>query len=136
MACAAVLATLDEFETTNVLERTEPLFEMYASGLERLKDTGAIVKVRGEGLVFGIECGPMGSHTPNQVANAIVERCYLGRKNGDGIHLLGALAEKVIRISPPLTITDEEARTSLDLLFEMIQDVAQKLGPVTVNQTV
>lgn len=136
LACAAVLATLDEFETTDVLQRTEHLFEMYASGLERLKDTGAIVKVRGEGMVFGIECGAIGEHSPNQVANAIVERCYLGQPGGDGIHLLGALAEKVIRISPPLTITDEEAVTSLELLFELIQNVAQKLGPVTVNQSV
>ena len=127
LSCAAVLATLDEFEATGVLERSEHLFEVFSSGLNRLKDTGAIVKVRGEGLVFGIECGPVGDRSPAEVANAIVERCYLGREGGDGIHLLGALADKVLRISPPLTITDEEASASLDLLFELIQDVAQKL---------
>jgi 4-aminobutyrate aminotransferase-like enzyme len=135
LSCAAVLATLDEFETTDVLDRTENLFEVYREGLNRLKETGLITKVRGEGLVFGIECGPMGDHSAAQVANAIVERCYLGKKNGDGIHLLGALAEKVLRISPPLTITDEEAQTSLALLHELIQDVAQNLAQAIVDQT-
>ncbi len=135
LSCAAVLATLDEFETTDVLTRSERLFEVFAGGLERLKDTGVITKVRGEGLVFGIECGPVGKHAPGEVANAIVERCYLGKEGGDGIHLLGPLADRVLRISPPMTITDEEARTSLELLYEFIQDVAQKLGQATVNQT-
>ncbi len=136
LSCAAVLATLDEFETTDVLSRTEKLFGVYREGLNRLKKTGVITKVRGEGLVFGIECGPVGEHAPSAVANAIVKRCYLGKENGDGIHLLGALADKVLRISPPMTITDEEAAASLNLLFEFIQDVAQTLETPAVNQTV
>ena len=135
LSCAAVLATLDEFETTDVLKRTEHLFEVFADGLEGLKDTGVITKVRGEGLVFGIECAPIGKHTPGEVANAIVERCYLGKEGGDGIHLLGPLADKVLRISPPMTITDEQARDSLELLNEFIQDVAEKLGQAIVDQT-
>ncbi len=136
LSCAAVLATLDEFETTDVLKRSEHLFEVFADGLERLKDTGVITKVRGEGLVFGIECGPAGKLSPGEVANEIVERCYLGKDGGDGIHLLGPLADKVLRISPPMTITDEQARESLELLYELVQDVAQKLGQPTVDQTV
>lgn len=135
LSCAAVLATLDEFETTDVLQRTEHLFEVFRDGLNRLKETGVITKVRGEGLVFGIECGEVGSYSPAEVANAIVERCYLGREKGDGIHLLGPLAEKVLRISPPMTITDKEAAASLELLYELIQDVAEKLVLEAVDQT-
>ena len=89
LSSAAVLATLDEFETTDVIARTQHLSKIFADGLRRLKQTGLIVNVRGEGMVFGIECGPHGSLTPNQVANAIVERCYRGDHQNDGIHLLG-----------------------------------------------
>ena len=87
-------------------------------------ETGVIVNVRGEGMVFGIECGPLGSLNANQVANAVVERCYLGKQNGDGIHLLGPLANCVIRISPPMCMTDIDAHASLQLLFEFVSDVA------------
>ncbi len=48
----------------------------------------------------------------------------------DGIHLLGALAGKVLRVSPPMTMTEAEAQTSLALFHKLIQDVAQKLQAV------
>ena len=35
--------------------------------------------------------------------------CYRGEAGGDGIHLLGPLAKKVIRIAPPLVLTEAEA---------------------------
>ncbi len=119
LSCAAVLATLDEFETTDVLEHAKALSAVLIKGLNRLKETGVIAKVRGEGMVFGIECAPLGSLTPEQVANEVVKTCYLG-KDGVGIHLLGALAGKVLRISPPLTMTLAEGEESLGLLYELV----------------
>src|SRR5690606_32558687 len=95
ISCAAVLATLDEFENTDVLEHTRKLSKIILAGLERLKETGLIAKVRGEGLVFGIECNSIGDIAAADVANAVVKACYLGQPGGDGIHLLGALANKV-----------------------------------------
>jgi 4-aminobutyrate aminotransferase-like enzyme len=59
------------------------------------------------------------------VANAIVERCYRGNSDNDGIHLLGPLANCVIRISPPMCMTDEDAKHSLQLLFDFVSDVAE-----------
>ena len=59
------------------------------------------------------------------VANAIVERCYKGNAENDGIHLLGPLANCVIRISPPMCMTDEDAKHSLQLLFDFVSDVAK-----------
>jgi 4-aminobutyrate aminotransferase-like enzyme len=125
LSSAAVLATLDEFETTDIIARTQHLSTIFLAGLRRLKQTGLIVNVRGEGMVFGIECGPHGDKTPNQVANAIVERCYRGNDSNDGIHLLGPLANCVIRISPPMCMTDEDAHHSLQMLFDFISDVAK-----------
>jgi 4-aminobutyrate aminotransferase-like enzyme len=125
LSSAAVLATLDEFESTDIIARTQHLNKIFVDGLRRLKQSGLIVNVRGEGMVFGIECGPHGNKTPNQVANAIVERCYKGNAQNDGIHLLGPLANCVIRISPPMCMTDEDAKHSLQLLFDFVSDVAK-----------
>lgn len=127
LSCASVLATLDEFETTDVLAHTRKLTPLFFEGLNRLKETGLVVKVRGEGLVFGIQCAPIGKFTDKEVASKIVEACYLGR--GDvGIHLLGALAGNVIRISPPMVISEQEAKDSLQLLVEIVQGLAKQLA--------
>jgi 4-aminobutyrate aminotransferase-like enzyme len=126
LSCAAVLATLDEFESTDIIAHSRQLTPIFLSGLERLKSTGLVSHVRGEGVVFGFECAAAGPLTPGEVAAKIVEACYLGRNNV-GIHLLGALAGKVLRVSPPLTITIDEARHSLNLLFEIVEALAAKL---------
>lgn len=127
VSCASVLATLDEFETGPVLERTQKLEQIFVPGLCALKQTGVITNVRGEGMVYGIECGPLGSTEPPHVANAVVERCYRG--DGDhGIHMLGPLAGQVIRVSPPMCMTDQQARDSLQLLQNCLSDVAASLG--------
>lgn len=127
LSCAAVLATLDEFESTDVLAHTRRLTPLFFEGLNRLKETGLVTKVRGEGLVFGIQCAPCGRYTDKEVAAKIVEACYLGKGNA-GIHLLGALAGNVIRISPPMVISEEQSRESLQLLNEIVQNLAGQLA--------
>jgi len=128
MSCAAVLATLDEFESTSILEHTRALTPIFFAGLNRLKETGLISRVRGEGLVFGIECADCGELTSNQVAVEIVKAAYLGSATGEGIHLLGPLAGNVIRISPPNVITEVQARESLDLLNEIVAALTERLN--------
>jgi 4-aminobutyrate aminotransferase-like enzyme len=127
LGCAAVLATLDEFETTDVLAHTRALTPIFLAGLDRLRETGLIARVRGEGLVFGIECQPAGKLSAPEVAAAIVRAAYLGEAGGDGIHLLGPLAGKVIRISPPMTMTFEEAEESLNLLLRVTSQLSESL---------
>jgi len=128
MACAAVLATLDGFADGHVLAHAAEISDKIAAGLERLKETDLIEKVRGEGMVFGIECADYGNLPAGDVANAIVKVAYLGQSGGDGIHLLGPLSGKVIRISPPLTITHQEADHSLELLHELISQLQAELA--------
>jgi 4-aminobutyrate aminotransferase-like enzyme len=133
ISCAAVLATLDEFETTDVLEHARDISEIFFRGLTRLKETSLVTKVRGEGLVFGIECGPAGGLSANDVANQVVETCYLGKPRGDGIHFLGPLAGCVLRVAPPLTMTAKEAEDSLELLFSLVSQLELKLRGAVVS---
>jgi 4-aminobutyrate aminotransferase-like enzyme len=127
LGCAAVLATLDEFETTDVMARTAKLSEVLETGLCRLAELDIVANVRGEGVVWGVECAAIGKHAADAVANACVEVCYLGDAAGRAIHLLGPLAGKVIRVSPPLVMPCEEAREYLDAMFDMFASVQRRL---------
>ncbi|MHC4880273.1 MAG: aspartate aminotransferase family protein [Planctomycetota bacterium] len=125
IASAAVVATIDEFEATGVLSHAEQLTPLFFDGLNTLKETGLIAKVRGEGMVFGIECADFNGTLAGDVANAIVKASYLGSGDRGGIHFLGPLAGKVLRVSPPMTMTLDEARDSLDLLLTICRDLAE-----------
>ena len=124
IASAAVVATIDEFEATGVLKHAEQLTPIFFEGLNALKETGLIARVRGEGLVFGIECADFNGTAAGDVANEIVKASYLGQGDRGGIHFLGPLAGKVLRVSPPMTMTIEEARDSLDLLQTICRNLA------------
>lgn len=117
LACAAVVATLDEFENPEILANLRKVSPVIESGLVRLKDLPFVAFVRGErgGMVWGVETRDHAGLTAADWANRIVEACYRG-EGGDGIHLLGPLAKKVIRIAPPLTITVAEATDALALM--------------------
>jgi 4-aminobutyrate aminotransferase-like enzyme len=128
LASAAVLATLDEYESTDVLQRAAELSPVLERGLIRLTELPAIAHVRGEGVVWGVECAAIGSTSADDVASACVEACYLGDERGRAIHLLGPLAGKVIRVSPPLVMPPSEAADYLDAMYRCIESVAARLS--------
>jgi 4-aminobutyrate aminotransferase-like enzyme len=125
LCCAAVLATLDEFGRGEVLAAARRSSAILEEGLLRLKELPFIAQVRGEkgGMVWGVETRDHAGRSAPDWANAIVLACYRGE--GDiGIHLLGPLAKKVIRIAPPLVLTEQEARQSADLLHRLLAPLA------------
>jgi 4-aminobutyrate aminotransferase-like enzyme len=125
LASAAVLATLDEYETTDVLEHAQQLSKAIEAGLCRLTELPAVAHIRGEGVVWGIECAPLGDRSAADVALACVEACYRGDADGEAIHLLGPLAGKVIRVSPPLVMSLTEAREYLEVMYGIFAEVSR-----------
>lgn len=123
LGCAALLATLDEFEQHGVLEHARKLATVLEAGLLRLTALPAIAAIRGEGTVWGVQCAPLGTKPSQAVAAEVVRACYCGNSLGRAIHLLGPLAGDVIRIAPPLVMDLDEARQYLDAMFEIIQRV-------------
>jgi 4-aminobutyrate aminotransferase-like enzyme len=97
-------------------------------GLVRLTELPAIAHVRGEGVVWGVQCAAVGQATANDVAAAIVEACYRGDAQGRAIHLLGPLAGKVLRVSPPLVMPPAEAESYLDAMYQIVADVGRQLA--------
>jgi 4-aminobutyrate aminotransferase-like enzyme len=128
LCCAAVLATLDEFAARDVLGPCRRASAIIEAGLVRLKELPIVANVRGEkgGMVWGLEMADHQGRSAADWANAAVLACYLG-DGSDGIHLLAPLAKKVIRIAPPLVITEEEARTAMDLMFRLLANLVS--GP-------
>ncbi len=119
LCCAAVLATVDEFAARDVLAAMRESSAIIERGLVGLKELPFVANVRGEcgGMVWGVEMRDHVGRSANEWANALVLACYHGDgSGGDGIHLLGPLAKKVIRIAPPLVITPQEAAASLELM--------------------
>jgi 4-aminobutyrate aminotransferase-like enzyme len=128
LASAAVLATLDEFAAGDVLAHARELSRVIEAGLSRLTETGVAAHIRGEGMVWGVECAAVGKHSAAEVANACVEACYLGDGQGKAIHLLGPLAGKVLRVSPPLVMPLDEARAYLEAMLRIFRDVGRRMG--------
>jgi 4-aminobutyrate aminotransferase-like enzyme len=127
LCCAAVLATLDEFEGQDILGNMKASSLAIESGLVSLKGLPFVAHIRGEegGMVWGIEFANCSGRTAAEWANAFVLACYLGKRTGgEGIHLLGPLAKKVVRIAPPLVISKEEAGESVCLMASAAENLA------------
>ena len=97
----------------------------------RLKELPFVAHVRGEkgGMVWGVEMKDHAGRGAADWANAVVLACYHG-DGGDGIHLMGPLAQKVLRIAPPLVITEAEARAAMDLMRRLLQPLAGGATPL------
>ncbi len=128
LSCAAVLATLDEFESGDVLAQAQKLAAVLENGLCRLAGLDVVAHVRGEGVVWGVECAAVKEHSAADVASACVAACYRGDAHGRAIHLLGPLAGKVLRVSPPLVMPLAEAQEYLDAMYGIFQGVQKELS--------
>jgi acetylornithine/N-succinyldiaminopimelate aminotransferase len=108
LACVAALTTLEVIEQDGLMARAVALGERIRGRVrERLADQAAIVDIRGSGLMIGIEldrsCGAL-------VAAGL-----------DAGILINVTADKVVRLLPPLVMTDAEADELVDKLAALIR---------------
>lgn len=117
---AAVLATLEEFEARDVLEPMRKSSRVIEAGLEKLRSLPFVAHIRGEreGMVWGVEMKDHAGLSAHEWASSLVGAAYHGI-DGQGLHILGPLARKVLRVSPPLVITESEASEGMDLLLHI-----------------
>lgn len=105
LAMAVVKATLEQVFTTDLGEKVIEKGNLLLSTLqERLKDHKNVVSVRGKGLIVGIEC-------KEEVAP------ILAKLREEGLLVLNA-GPNVIRLLPPLIVTEEEIMQAIDLICE------------------
>jgi 4-aminobutyrate aminotransferase-like enzyme len=109
-ACASICATFDVFKSERVVENCRKMAPVMRRGLDALRERFPFVRyVRGEGLVYGVEIAD------DATANRCVLEAYLGAGKL-GVHFLGPLAGKVLRVSPPLTVTRDELATAFTVI--------------------
>lgn len=129
LGCAAVLATISEYESRDVLAAMRPVSELIEAGLVALREFPFVAAVRGEkgGMVWGVEMQDYDGRSASEWANAFILAAYRGGgAKQPGVHLLGPLAKKVVRIAPPLVITAEEAQQALQILQTGAQTLLQQ----------
>jgi acetylornithine/LysW-gamma-L-lysine aminotransferase len=110
LACAAGLAVLDVLHTTDLMTRAR---SRGAAVLDRLRDSlpGAVVReVRGRGLLIGIEL--RGKVAP--VLAGLQQRGVLALPAGP----------TVLRLLPPLVISDEDLWQAVEAVEEVLSDAA------------
>jgi 4-aminobutyrate aminotransferase-like enzyme len=110
MACAAALATIDEFERLRLPERAERLGARAQVRLSVLRSLPGVVEVRGCGLLWAVEL-----RAP--ATAAAVVRHALAR----GVIVLQSGVEgQTISITPPLVISDEQLDRGIEILESAI----------------
>lgn len=108
LACAAALETLATIEDDRLLENAVRVGEAIRSGLQQaLSGVSGVVDIRGRGLMIGIELDrPCGD---------------LVRQALDAGLLINVTAERVIRLLPPLTFSEQDAQTLVSMLAPLVR---------------
>jgi len=108
LACAAALATIETILKNKLHENAKKQGESIKQKLkESLKDCKNITEIRGQGLMIGIEF--------NAPCKNLVD---LAAEQG---LLINVTAGSVIRLLPPLNITNEQVEILIDILTKVIK---------------
>jgi len=116
MACAAGLATLEVIEEENILENVNKVGAFILDKLESLKSSHKIVgDTRGKGLLLAIDLvKDRDTNEPFMEAGKMVyEEAF---KRG----LAWIPAANILRLAPPLVMTEELASKAIDIIDEAI----------------
>ena len=112
LATRAGLEVLNTIEDDNLLEHVQTVGAQLAAGLEKLMTQypDLCVESRGHGVLRGLEL----SVEREGLLNAVVAHC---RQRG---LLINGIAGKVVRMTPPLTVSSEQINFALEVLDEAL----------------
>jgi 2,2-dialkylglycine decarboxylase (pyruvate) len=126
LAAAVALTVLTVVDRDNLVDRADCLGRMLATRLTGMRDRYEQVgDIRGRGLLQGIELvSDKASKAPADVLGARVTAACLERGLHMNIVQLPGMGG-IFRIAPPLTITEAELYTGLDVLDEALSAVLE-----------
>jgi len=112
LACAAGLNTLNIIETDGLLAQVAQVGRHLQDGLRSaLQGVEGVKEIRGQGLMIGIEL--------NKPCAELVKLAL-----AKGL-LINVTADSVVRLLPPLILSQAEAQQLIDILSPLIQDFLQ-----------
>jgi beta-alanine--pyruvate transaminase len=115
LACAAAIATLDEYRDENLFERAAELSPYFEEAAHSLSGLPHVIDVRNLGIVAGIELAPRPG-APGARAYDVFVKCYEAG-------LLVRVTADIIAISPPLIIS----RSQIDEIFGKISEAIRSV---------
>ncbi len=111
LAASAGLAVMEIIEEENLCENAERVGNYLASRLHELQAQGApITEVRGRGLMLGVQLSL-------PIARTVVQKALEHRL------ILNATSDYVLRLVPPLVLTEAEVDIAVDILNQVLQEV-------------
>ncbi len=120
LACHVAATVIDVIEQERLLARAEQLGRQLREALRQaLDDSGMVKQVRGQGLMIGVE-----------LQRACGELTTIAARHG---LLINVTAGNVIRLLPPLNLSDEEARILVERLTAAVTEFARNASPVTTR---
>jgi 4-aminobutyrate aminotransferase len=123
IATTVALANLEYLEAEGLQSNAQRVGKLLLEGLDDLRERHDVVgDVRGKGLMLGVELVERSeTKVPSPaLAAAVMEGC---RRRGVLVGK-GGLYGSVLRLSPPLVLTEDEARRGVAVLDEAITEAA------------
>lgn len=108
LACRAALAVIEIMERDAMAERAQELGEYFLNGFAPLVELSGVNEVRGKGLMVGIQ---LENDCPELVAKAL-----------DAGLLINVTAGKVIRLLPPIVMTNEQADSVIETVSTLVKE--------------
>lgn len=123
VCAAAALAVLETIERDRLTENAASTGRVLRDGLNALARRHALIgDVRGHGLALGVELvGDRAGRTPATRETALT--VYRAFQLGLVLYYVG-VRSNVLEFTPPLTLTESEAREGLAILDQALADVA------------
>ena len=121
VSCAASLATIEFLERERIAEKVTEKGKTLLERLGHMKEKYPIVgDVRGKGLMIGIELVKDSAKTPAVEETKAVRKSCLDKGLLIGA---GGVWANVLRIQPPLVITDEELDEALAIIERSLKEL-------------
>lgn len=121
VACAAALATFETIESDGLIERAQQIERLITEPLLRLQAADdRIGDVRGRGAMIAIELVKSGTADPNP---ELTDKLATAAHAAGVIVLTCGIFGNVIRLLPPLTITDELLTEGVEVLTGLLSDL-------------
>ncbi|KOX13432.1 aspartate aminotransferase family protein [Micromonospora profundi] len=123
ISTAAGNAVLDYLVAHDLQANAARVGAILADGLRSaVGGLDCVAEVRGKGLMLGVEFVVPGTSEPDPaLTNRVFEAC----RTGGLLAGKGGLYGNVLRMGPPLTLTEEEAREGLAILVDAIRSSAE-----------
>ncbi|WP_410816127.1 aspartate aminotransferase family protein [Micromonospora sp. 050-3] len=122
ISAAAGNAVLDYLIAHDLQANAARVGAILADGLRSaVGGLDCVAEVRGKGLMLGVEFVRPGSSEPDP---ALTNRVFEAARDGGLLTGKGGLYGNVLRMGPPLTLTEEEAREGLAILVDAIRSAS------------